>query len=188
MRKFLCWLMVFCLCLSVSAALAENKPATQHTIDANKAWYDNLNFSDEREKENALRGLIEAPESVIIYRDDGVVAWSWHIWVTDVDLTPIPVKNAVSTIDFLPAFLGWCEPTSEKSKNGDAYGNCVFYQWGRKDPMLGSKGSGSNTNKGYYGPNGFIDGSFKTSNLRDDLKSYIHFSKKYLFSLNQIFL
>jgi len=76
MRKFLCWLMVFCLCLSVSAALAENKPATQHTIDANKAWYDNLNFSDEREKENALRGLIEAPESVIIYRDDGVVAWS----------------------------------------------------------------------------------------------------------------
>ena len=76
MRKFLCWLMVFCLCLSVSAALAENKPATQHTIDANKAWYDKLDFSDEREKENALRGVIEAPESVIIYRDDGVVAWS----------------------------------------------------------------------------------------------------------------
>ncbi|MBR2852911.1 MAG: MBL fold metallo-hydrolase, partial [Clostridia bacterium] len=68
--------MVFCLCLSVSAALAENKPATQHTIDANKTWYDKLDFSDEREKENALRGVIEAPESVIIYRDDGVVAWS----------------------------------------------------------------------------------------------------------------
>ena len=76
MKKFLCWIMVFCLCLTVSAALAENKPATQYTIDANKAWYDNLDFSDEREKENALRGVIEAPESVIIYRDDGTVAWS----------------------------------------------------------------------------------------------------------------
>jgi len=76
MRKFLCWLMVFCLCLTVSAAWAENKPATQHTIDANKAWYDKLDFSDERERENALRGVIEAPESVIIYRDDGIVAWS----------------------------------------------------------------------------------------------------------------
>ena len=34
-----------------------------------------LDFSDESEKENALRGLIEAPESVVIYREDGVVAW-----------------------------------------------------------------------------------------------------------------
>ena len=110
---------------------------------------------------------------VAAYDSEGLVAWSWHIWVTDVDLTPIPVKNVVWTIDFLPVFLGWCEPTSGKSKNGDAYGNCVFYQWGRKDPMLGSKGSGSNTNKGYYGPNGFIDGSFKISNLKDDIKSYI---------------
>ena len=53
-----------------------NKPATTYTAEANKAWYDRLDFSDETEKENALRGLIEAPESVIITRDDGVVAWN----------------------------------------------------------------------------------------------------------------
>ncbi len=110
---------------------------------------------------------------VAAYDSDGLVAWSWHIWVTDADLTPIPVKNVVTTIDFLPVFLGWCEPKSEKSKNGDTYGNCVYYQWGRKDPMLGAKGSGTKVNKAYYGANGFNDGSFKSSNLKEDIKSYI---------------
>lgn len=76
MKRTLCWLLMLSLCLSVCAGIAENKDATQYTIEANKAWYDNLDFSDEREKENALRGLIEAPESVILYREDGTVAWS----------------------------------------------------------------------------------------------------------------
>ena len=110
---------------------------------------------------------------VAAYDSEGLVAWSWHIWVTDADLTPIPVKNVVNTIDFLPVFLGWCEPKSDKSKNGDTYGNCVFYQWGRKDPMLGAKGSGGNVNKAYYGPNGFIDGSYKNSVLQNEIKNYI---------------
>lgn len=110
---------------------------------------------------------------VAAYDSDGLVAWSWHIWVTDADLTPIPVKNTVNTLNLLPVFLGWCEPKSEKSKNGDTYGNCVYYQWGRKDPMLGSKGSGGNVDKAYYGPKGFIDGSFKTAYLKDNISSYI---------------
>ena len=110
---------------------------------------------------------------VAAYDAEGLVAWSWHIWVTDVDLTPIPVKNVSRTFNFLPVCLGWCEPKSDKSKNGDVYGNCVLYQWGRKDPMLGSKGSGGNTNKGYYGPKGFIDGSFTSKSLKDDIKAYI---------------
>lgn len=110
---------------------------------------------------------------VAAYDSEGLVAWSWHIWVTDADLTPVPVKNQFNTINFLPVFLGWCEPKSDKSKNGDTYGNCVFYQWGRKDPMLGSKGSGSNANKAYYGVKGFVDGTFKTAYLKDDIKNYI---------------
>jgi len=76
MKKWLCLLMALVLCATAIVALAENKPATEYTIEANKAWYDMLDFTDEREKENALRGLIEAPESVIIYREDGTVAWS----------------------------------------------------------------------------------------------------------------
>lgn len=50
--------------------------ATDITANANKAWYDMLDFSDEKEFENATRGLIEAPESVVIYNVDGTVAWS----------------------------------------------------------------------------------------------------------------
>lgn len=67
---------LFCLIilLCASAVSAANE-ATEHTVAANAAWYEMLDFSDESEKENALRGLIEAPESVVIYREDGVVAW-----------------------------------------------------------------------------------------------------------------
>ena len=67
---------LFCLIilLCASAVSAANE-ATEHTAAANAAWYEMLDFSDESEKENALRGLIEAPESVVIYREDGVVAW-----------------------------------------------------------------------------------------------------------------
>ena len=49
--------------------------ATEHTAAANSGWYDLLDFGDEREKECALKGLIEAPEALVIKRDDGTVAW-----------------------------------------------------------------------------------------------------------------
>lgn len=71
--------MLLCLLMllsSVSTAAHAANPATGFTAAANKAWYDRLDFSDEREKENALRGLIEAPESLVIYRDDGAVVWN----------------------------------------------------------------------------------------------------------------
>lgn len=49
--------------------------ATSNTVNANKTWYSLLNFADEREKECALRGLIESTEGLVIKRDDGEVAW-----------------------------------------------------------------------------------------------------------------
>ena len=51
-------------------SLAENKAATEYTAKANAAWYDMLDFSDEAEKENALRGLIEA---LNLLRRDGIL-------------------------------------------------------------------------------------------------------------------
>lgn len=38
--------------------------ATSSTAKANQTWYSILNFEDEREKECALRGLIESPENL----------------------------------------------------------------------------------------------------------------------------
>ena len=50
--------------------------ATASTAKANRTWYSLLNFGDEREKECALRGLIESPDGLVIKRDDGEVAWN----------------------------------------------------------------------------------------------------------------
>ncbi len=51
-------------------------PATEATAQANAAWYDTLDFDDESEKENALRGLIEAPESLVICDEEGNEVWN----------------------------------------------------------------------------------------------------------------
>ena len=50
--------------------------ATSFTREANASWYKKLDFSDESEKENALRGLIEAPKALIIRGEDGHVVWN----------------------------------------------------------------------------------------------------------------
>ena len=76
MKKSLCCLLVLMLAWSVCSGLAESKPATSYTAEANKAWYDKLDFSDTREQENALRGLIEAPEKLVIYDDAGNEVWN----------------------------------------------------------------------------------------------------------------
>ena len=49
--------------------------ATDFTRAANRSWYDILDFDDEREKECALKGLMEAPENFVLKRDDGEIAW-----------------------------------------------------------------------------------------------------------------
>lgn len=55
---------------------ADTKEATQYTIDANDQVYALLDFGDERELENAQRGLIAAPESLVIKDDTGKIVWS----------------------------------------------------------------------------------------------------------------
>lgn len=59
---------------------AENKnlakDATVFTREANAAWYKKLDFDDEAEKENALRGLLEAPTALVIRGEDGHVVWN----------------------------------------------------------------------------------------------------------------
>ena len=104
---------------------------------------------------------------------DGVVAWSWHIWVTDEDLS---VLTEVGDGYRMPQVnLGWCDgiphiydarefqvravqtggetsaPVTVIQTKGKIYvpGNCTYYQWGRKDPLLPATGT-ANTNKRYY--------------------------------------
>ena len=82
MKKSLsAFLSALLLAAALPAALAENtiimgNPATETTQSANAEVYQLLDFADEREKEFATRGLIAAPESLVITDDSGTVIFS----------------------------------------------------------------------------------------------------------------
>ncbi len=54
----------------------DTKEASSFTAEANEQVYALLDFEDERELENAQRGLIAAPESLEVKDQDGNVVWS----------------------------------------------------------------------------------------------------------------
>ena len=55
---------------------SEVKPATEYTARANAAVYDELDFEDKQEYEFAVRGLIDAPETLELKDKDGRIIWS----------------------------------------------------------------------------------------------------------------
>ena len=125
---------------------------------------------------------IDQGNAVIAVQDEsGTTLWSWHIWVTDhAYRSTIAVKNTTGhTANFMPVPLGWCDPSGSKGASKEytvkfsqttsggsslvktigqvasliTAGNAPFYQWGRKDPFVGSTGSGDKT-KTWYDGNG----------------------------------
>ena len=104
--------------------------------------------------------------------------WSWHIWVTDYDISSvIPIMATDVTEQWIPVPLGFCDAETRTSSStatihlhikqaesnkqaiisynlGTAtmsYGNTApYYEWGRKDPLRPSTGLG-NVNKPIYG-------------------------------------
>ena len=132
------------------------------------------------EQKNICQG-----NSVIAVCDaNGTIMWSWHIWVTDHDMTnTIEVHNNASVggsviSHFMEVPLGYCDAevrvrdkrtlkfkvmqtetggqtstvTVEQLSADSLYtygNNAPYYQWGRKDPMLPSDGTG-NVDKPFY--------------------------------------
>jgi len=96
MKKLFCLLLIAALAVPCFA-WAESKPATETTAAANAAWYETLDFSDESEKENALRGLIEAPESLVIYDSEGRVVWNVadYSFVNELETVPDTVNPSL---------------------------------------------------------------------------------------------
>ncbi|NPD92892.1 DUF4906 domain-containing protein [Xylanibacter muris] len=124
--------------------------------------------------------------AVIAVKKDGVIIWSWHIWVTSKELTDRiwTIKNYWfnKRYDVMPVNLGWCSLPEENvryydrhkchvrfrqilSRNADGTpnygseqivtilqephialprGNNTYYQWGRKDPLVGTDASWAN--------------------------------------------
>ncbi len=77
---------------------------------------------------NAGNALIAAKDA------DGVILWSWHIWITETkDIT-------IASTTLLDRNLG---ATSSVKGSVGALG--LYYQWGRKDPFIGSSSTTTGT-------------------------------------------
>jgi len=75
--------------------------------------------------------------AVVTVKENGVVKWSWHIWVTAYNpWTSVNSTNASNGVVFMDRNLG---ATNEPGKGSidptrvSSYG--LYYQWGRKDPF-----------------------------------------------------
>ncbi len=88
MAAMMAILMLLCSCTGATAEAteetealnAEVKEATEITAAANAAVYQILDFSDETEREFAERGLIDAPESLVIESEDGTILWTQDVY------------------------------------------------------------------------------------------------------------
>ena len=134
---------------------------------------------------NIERSKIQEGNVVIALREKSskTIVWSWHIWVTARDLTPVQVNmypqesNTTSNL-LMPVPIGYCEAgflersfyvrltqkegsTQKKifkiSQLAKNLGNAPYYQWGRKDPLLPSNGDipTNNKNKECSSPAGY---------------------------------
>ena len=109
--------------------------------------------------------------ALIAAKSGSTIVWSWHIWVTDRNINAtekVTTKVLPSHVyDFMPVALGWVDSSegvsprlytfnltqSQSNKDlsatvnqaGTYGGTCPYYQWGRKDPLMPSKGIKDNT-------------------------------------------
>ena len=82
--------------------------------------------------------IFKEGNAVIAAKDaSGNILWSWHIWLTDEPQGQVYYNNAGTMMD---RNLGATSATP-----GDVGALGLLYQWGRKDPFLGSSSISSST-------------------------------------------
>ena len=72
---------------------------------------------------------------------DKVILWSWHIWITDADMTPVTLQSRSTVVPsnrIIRDNLGWCDTTDGE---GYAYGDAACYvkvsqTEGSADPVI----------------------------------------------------
>ena len=155
------------------------KPQIDNIANACLIWQDTQNLisnisytADGYVHFSVNKATIHNGNAIIAVRDNSnTILWSWHIWVTEEDLTPVEITNHGGyKYNILPVNLGWCELDNQfyaerslkvRIKQGEESnnikeislqqlrhdiaiskrdGNCPYYQWGRKDPMLPGDG------------------------------------------------
>ena len=71
------------------------------------------------------QATIRQGNALIAVLVDGKIAWSWHIWVTDRDLSPVTgptsIEDDQQAYGFAPVNLGWCDPKTTHDYEGRKY-------------------------------------------------------------------
>ena len=95
------------------------KPQIEGINNACLIWQDtqnlisNISFDSANQyvKFEVDKATIHNGNAIIAVRDaSNTILWSWHIWVTEEDLTPVEITNYQGiNYNILPVNLGWCE-------------------------------------------------------------------------------
>lgn len=100
----------------------------------------NVLFSDGEIMFETSEGNNNGNALVCLENSEGLIQWSWHIWVCD-GFDPLASGQVYSLNRIMmDRNLG-----ALSSKKGDPLSIGLLYQWGRKDPFLGAATISSNT-------------------------------------------
>lgn len=117
-------------------------------------------------------GLLDGNALLAAYDAQGVLLWSWHIWVTDYDPDEASVTLGGKT--FMARNLGAC--ANDNSTTGEVLKSFgLFYQWGRKDPFVGPSAynaAGSTDATLYNGSGSYTYLSYTESTAEIGTESY----------------
>ena len=112
---------------------------------------------------------VTGANALVAVKDNaGNILWSWHIWVTSEDLTPVKITNATPLVyEFLPVNIGWKWDSADRLK-----GKNPHFQWGRKDPFPCPKTYGSTSIITTYGQRAFTTENAveKATTIADSIK------------------
>ena len=182
-----------------SPYIYENKDANGNNLSAQNAellWQDvnglvtdvQLTDGGKALQFKVNKNVIQQGNAVVAISDsEGTIMWSWHIWVTDYD--PYEKED-----NFFNRYLGFCyndtqiydprtvtlrfeqigtgkqaELTITQTEHRIEDGNCPFYQFGRKDPMLPATTSTADAvNKTRYDAQGNASMEIEATGDRND--------------------
>lgn len=83
---------------------------------------------------NVVVGLVNA---------DNSLEYTWHVWLTSSDLQDV-IVSGITVMDRNLGAICKYDVTTETVLSNMQYGRGNYYQWGRKDPILGSRNAGGN--------------------------------------------
>ena len=129
---------------------------TETTIDSGEVIWesDNMILTDGVEIINGyiVFNVTNIPETggnaVIGAKSGNDILWSWHLWITKENISPVSIWNSITTSEttgteykLMPINLGWTWDDDTK-----VHGKGLYYQWGRKDPIPGPSAYNSTNN------------------------------------------